>query len=130
MHGFLHIVSGDGPHLIALADVVEVLPMVWLDRGSEDGGPHYCGLLNYRGEVLPAFAVSDRDLEPREQPQWMLVVVRSETGSGAWVVRDVLGVLQVDSAQVSRPALGGARPVAVVEIDGALVRVLDRRPGG
>lgn len=125
MPAFLHAISGDGPHLIPLESVVEVLPMVTLDRGAEEGEPRYCGLLQYRGEVLPTFALSDRDLAPQEHPEWMLVAVRSGGESLVWVLRDVAGVLDVARERISQPRVGGAQPVSVVELDGTLVRVLE-----
>lgn len=129
MHAFLHVVSGDGPHLIPLASVVEVLPMVTLDRGLELGDPRYCGLLQYRGDVLPTFALSDEDTAPQEHPGWMLVVVRSQEGASSWVVRDVAGVLDVAPERIARPQVGGASGLAVVDVDGVLVRVLGSPEG-
>ncbi len=127
MHSFLHVVSGDGPHLLPLATVVEVLPMVTLDRGTEAGGPRYCGLLQYRGAVVPAFALSEHDLDPQSHPEWMITVVRSGEVTTAWVVRDVAGVLDVPPEQLVQPVVGGDGGLCVVEVDGALVRVVGER---
>ena len=124
MPTFLHVHSGAGPHLIPLDSVIEVLPMLALDRGGESARSGYCGLLRFRGQAVPTFALSEDDQRPEEHLDWMLVVGLSAGAARAWVVRDVLGVLQVEPERVQHPELGSAAGCAVVDLDGRLVRVL------
>lgn len=125
MPSFLHVLGGGGPGLIPLGWVVEVLPMVALQR-TEDAAGRYCGLLQYRGDVLSTFALDDRDADPQAHPEWMLVIVRLDAVAEAWVARDVVGVTEQDDDRVRSPRSGGGRTASVVEIEGVLVPVLDR----
>lgn len=96
--------------------------MVALQGSAGPPGDPYLGLLRYRGQVVPTFALCPADGAAQEHPDWMLVVLRDARGPGAIVVRDVLGPMTVPAARLLRPR--GA--TELVEIDADLVPVLRR----
>ncbi|MEZ5493911.1 MAG: chemotaxis protein CheW [Pseudomonadales bacterium] len=105
MAHYLHFESSLGSRLVNVSDVVEVIPLVALQpQGSED--PLFCGLLNYRGQIVPVFDLSASSQERLHDAQSFLIVAQCENQGIAFLAKEVNSIIDVAPELISeiRPA--------------------------
>jgi len=122
---FVRFRGSAGGRLIPLAAVVEVIPMVRLRSSEQGGNPRYCGLLHFRGRVVPVFDLVDGRRSGLHNPDHFLVVTRGQAGERAIVAHEVEDIVEVEARACSELDVGGSYPVSVVDLNGALLEVVD-----
>lgn len=100
--------------------------MVALERTTDPGGPHYQGLIRYRGRVLPVYRLLSVN-EPIDHLEWFLVICTTAIGELAVIAQEVTRLIPLAPDLVFQTFAGrGASRVAQMGDD--LVRVLDPTP--
>ncbi len=113
MAHYLHFESSLGSRLVSVSDVVEVIPLVALQpQESED--PLFCGLLNYRGKIVPVFDLSTPAQDRLRDTQSFLIVAQCEDHGIAFLAKEVNAIIDVTPELISeiRPASSPAFHVA------------------
>ena len=127
MLDLLRLDTGTEHVVVELTQVEEVLPMVQLDhvgerRSKERHERGFCGLLRYRGRVVPVHQLPGA-VDVAGDVDAMIVVLRPAATSWlALMVQDVLEVLRVSHSARHRSHAGG---VTVVDVGGELLRLVE-----
>lgn len=125
MKSFIHFVTAHGPRLIEVTEVVEVIPMVWLERDSEaENNPYYIGLLNYRGKIISVFDPAGQAQSFIPNPENFLIVCSNGEQHIALVAIEVNQLVDIEKKEIrSIDALNQASFLAAKHND-QIIRVL------
>ncbi len=124
MKQFLHFQTSLGKRLVILNEVTEVLPMVALDYSETEGNDLYCGLLHFRGRVVPVFDVQQRTQKSLQCLDLFLIVLNNEQQEMAIVASDIYGIVEAPAECWQTLQTGSKRPIEVVNIEGEFLRIL------
>ena len=121
---FLHLFCGDSERLIHASEVIEVIPMVQLRKEDDDkSDPHYSGLLDYRGQVIPVFNLPGEDPEYLD-PANFIVITRKNDEYASVIASDVDDLIEIAQSDISTVRLTGDREIEVGKLDGRVVKIL------
>lgn len=125
MRQFLHFQSDAGRRLIAVDEIIEVIPMVWLQREAADSEQDsFCGLLNFRGNIVPVFTLSVYEERTCTDPSYFLIVTHTENGMVAVLAHEVDYLVNVDSAAISRISAQSGTVLNVAKVEDEMVRIV------
>ncbi len=116
---FLRMSCADGVRLLPVEQIIEVLPLVTVERfGRGDGS---IGYIHFRGELVALFSPGAPD--PVLSLDQYIVLVALPAGKAAILVDDVHEVIEVEEKQCR--AVGAQRWLAGVMLEEGFVRTLD-----
>lgn len=119
--------TADGLRAFDALRVVEILPMIAVDRFPGEGGANYVGAVRYRGALAPTFSLVEQT-DPVQLVDHLMVITRaSDDDAGplvALVVRAVHAITSLPATARTRLATGGAAAIEGVTWEGAFVRIL------
>ena len=125
MKQFLHFHSSAGRRLIAVDQVIEVIPMVWLQReAADDANQYFCGLLNFRGEIVPVFTLSMYEAKFHNDPNLFLIVADTDQGMVAVLALEVDYLVEVPDSAVSQINAIGGKVVNAAKVDDEMIRIV------
>ena len=107
--------------LIAIDDVVEVIPMVRLDELDSNADPRFKGILHYRGDMVPVFLFAESDHQPIASD--VLVVCEGSKKRMAFVVNQVEEIVEIAYKQISShpdPAQEGG----IADLQGEAIEII------
>ncbi len=122
MRHFVQYVSCIGERLLRLEDIVEVLPMLTLDRLGQEGGALFAGLLHYRGDAVPVFSLTAN--APMPGPEGYILVTRVHGRKAGLLAHDVVGVVSLDESACTEMPGGGGHRIAGAHVDGRFLRIV------
>ena len=101
MLAFIHFTTANGPRLINVTEVVEVIPMVWLERDSDAiDNAYYIGLLNYRGNIISVFDPAGGAQQFVPQPDHFLIVCSNSVQTIALIATEVHQLVDIDKDEI------------------------------
>lgn len=125
MKQFLHFQSSAGRRLIAVDQIIEVIPMVWLQREDSDAAnPFFCGLLNFRGKIVPVYTVSNYQEKFACDPSAFLIVAETEQGMIAVLALEVDYLVSVNTLEISQISSAGGKVVNAAKVDDEMIRIV------
>ncbi len=124
MESFLHFQSSAGSRLVRVSQVVEVIPMVALQHEQTDSN-QFCGLLNYRGKIIPVFDLLRADENALLDMKAFLIVTQCYGSDVALIACEVKLIfeLMVEAVQIIAPA--NLAHFEVAKVEGEMVRVVN-----
>lgn len=123
---FLHFQSSAGRRLMLVDEVVEVIPMVSIQREAEDAlNEKFCGLLNFRGSIVPVFDFSPYQEGVCNNTSSFLVVAQSPNGKIAVVASEVDYLLDIRDENVNYVSSSADREFNVAKIEDEMVRIVN-----
>lgn len=125
MKQFLHFQSGVGKRLVPVDDVVEVIPMVALQRDDETYGQHFCGLMNYRGHIVPVFTLSQYASEDCSNIDYFLIVAGMGDAMVAVLAQEVDYLVTVEAGDITTVRPREGQPFMVAKINEEMVKVVN-----
>ncbi|HSC76350.1 MAG TPA: chemotaxis protein CheW [Pseudomonadales bacterium] len=123
MQDFLFFASSVGPRLVPVTEVIEVIPFVKLQRepGNND---RFCGLLNYRGKVLPVFDFMACDTNPSRDIRRFLIVTHGEYGDACLVAQEVNHLISVEDDKVFPVQASAEHHFMVAKCGDVIIRIV------
>ncbi len=122
---YLHFQSSVGRRLINVEEVVEVIPMVMLQREEADAqNKKFCGLMNFRGNIVPVFNLSGYEEETCIDVGNLLIVSHTEAGLVALLAREVDYLVNIEHDELTRVNPIGGEPFLVSKINNEMVRLV------
>lgn len=101
MLAFIHFTTTNGPRLINVTEVVEVIPMVWLERDSDAiDNAYYVGLLNYRGNIISVFDPAGGAQHFKPHPDNFLIVCSNGIQTIALIATEVHQLADIDKQEI------------------------------
>lgn len=123
MKEFLYFQSALGSRLVSVAEVVEVIPMVALQKESLEN-KLFCGLLNYRGQIVPVFDFADGSTQRTLDPQAFLIVTQYNGKPVALLAQEVNQIIAITSEDISLIAPAGAPSFSVAKLGDEMIRIV------
>lgn len=125
---YVHFITDSGARLIAVSEVVEIVPMVMLDQSKTgESVSGFKGLFNYRGRIIPVFELSaDKNIKPLDVSHFLIVT--SVSGSSiAIVATEVNQLVSVLSSDISHINPLGEQSFSVAKVNDSMLRVVHTR---
>lgn len=126
-HGkFLRFTSGIGERLVDAGDIVEVIPMIALQRDSDDDeNPRFCGVFDYRGHIVPVFDLQPYRDKNIQNPDIFLVIVYGKASLLALVAYDIDDLVEVEADNINEVRPESGTPFRVAKIQENLIKVVN-----
>lgn len=100
---FIHFTTANGERLIDVVEVVEVIPMVWLERDTDAlSNDYYIGLLNYRGQIISVFDPAGGAKHFQPNPDHFLIVCRSSSQTIALIATEVHQLVEIEKQEITQ----------------------------
>lgn len=123
---FLLFRSGIGNRLLAAGDVVEVIPMIALQRDPDDDmDPRFCGVFDYRGRIVPVFDFVSYQQGNIKNPDAFLLIVHGSRSMLALVAYDIDDLVDVAADSIDEVAPESGLPFAVARLGEQLVKIVN-----
>ena len=126
MAQYLHFESSLGSRLVSVSDVVEVIPLVALEP-QESQDPLFCGLLNYRGKIVPVFDLSASEKNRLHDIQSFLIVAQCEEHGIAFLAKEVNAIIDVSPELISEIRSNSSPTFYVAKWADNLLRIVEPR---
>lgn len=128
MKQYLHFKSSVGRRLLSVSEIVEVIPMVSLQREDADAlNEKFCGLLNFRGSVVPVFSLSKYEEFFCKNPSAFLIVSKNETNKLAIVAEELDYLLDIRDDQINSVRSSNGNEFNVAKIGDDMVRIVQTK---
>lgn len=122
---YLHFESSVGKRLISVAEVVEVIPMVFLQREASDvHQQNFCGLLNFRGNIVPVFNLSAYEQSSCFAISNHLIIASTEAGLVGIVALEVDYLVDIQATDLRDVSPTQGQSFMVAKIDSDMVRIV------
>jgi len=119
---FLVVSTQQRRYLVALADVQEIVSLMWL--APVDGQAGACrGMANLRGRILPVFDLSG-PTAPLAASRFILICDIADKLFG-FIVDEVYDVLRVPADQLTEQPIGGGKTMQMTCVGDEIISVLE-----
>ena len=122
---FIHFTTANGSRLINVAEVVEVIPMVWLERDS-DAVDHafYIGLLNYRGNIISVFDPAGGAKQFQAHPDHFLIVCSNGIQTIALIAMEVHQLVEIEAQEIQQIDALNQASFSAAKLKDKIVRIV------
>lgn len=125
---YLRFQSYAGSRLINVDEVVEVIPMVLLQReNADDGQENFCGLLNFRGDIVPVFNLASYNETACLDISNLLIISSTDAGLVAIVAIEVDYPLNIANENLRDINPSQGKQFRVAKIDSDMVRIVSAK---
>lgn len=122
---FIHFITARGARLINVSEVVEVIPMVWLERDSDAvESAYYIGLLNYRGQIISVFDPAGNAQNFLPSPEGFLIVSSNGQQTIALLADEVNQLVEIDTESVREISAIDQQAFSAAKVNGQIIRIV------